>query len=277
VIQEPVPTDEQIAAYELHINPTTGAMKLRKAGDDAFVDCGGAEDGWSIADPFVFASTDAPTFTFTIAGLDRTSRYTPGTRIKLTQATGGVKYFIVTAVAFATDTTVTVYGGTDYTLNNEAISSPSYSRMKGPVGFPLDPSKWRQTFTDVTFRTQGAPVNGTFYNIGSLSLVVPIGLWNLEYHAYADVVGSVGTADIQVTLSTSASSESDATLSTRWLNQVGAAAIRIFAPARRERILSLAAKATYFLIWRTNAASMTNIDLRNDINACFIYATSAYL
>jgi len=238
---------------------------------------GTPEDGWIAAgETWVFAAADAPTYTFTISGVDRTLRYTPGTRLKLTHS-AAVKYFIVTAVSFSTDTTVTVYGGTDYTLAAGAITLPSFSHERAPAGFPDDPTKWRQTFTDVTLRSQGAPVSGTFYNIGSLSLVVPIGLWNLEYHAYADVVGSVGTADIQVTLSTSASSESDATLSTRWLNQVGAASIRIFAPARRERIVSLVAKITYFLIWRTNAASMTNIDLRNDINACFIYATCAYL
>jgi len=75
------------------------------------------DDGWRAAgETWTYASADDPTFTFTISG-DKTSKYSPGMRIKLTQTT--VKYFIITAVSYsAPNTTVTVYGGTDYDLVN---------------------------------------------------------------------------------------------------------------------------------------------------------------
>ena len=60
-----------------------------------------------------------------------TSIYAVGDKIKLTQTT--VKYFYVVGVA---STTLTITGGTDYTLTNAAITSPYYSHMGAPVGFP---------------------------------------------------------------------------------------------------------------------------------------------
>ena len=57
--------------------------------------------------------------------------YSVGDKIKLTQTTA--KYFYVTSVA---DTVLTVTGGSDYTVANEAITSPYYSKAASPVGFP---------------------------------------------------------------------------------------------------------------------------------------------
>jgi hypothetical protein len=81
-----------------------------------------------------YTCTYASASTFTIAA-DVTSLIAIGDKIKLTQTTD--KYFYVTAVSYgAPNTTVTVTGGTDYTLANAAITSPYYSKMTSPVGFP---------------------------------------------------------------------------------------------------------------------------------------------
>lgn len=93
-------------------------------------------DGWlTSADTWTYASgSGGGTATFTIAGVDRTAVFTKGTRIKLTQTT--VKYFVVVASSFSTDTTVTITAGSDYTLANAAITSPFYSYMANPQGYP---------------------------------------------------------------------------------------------------------------------------------------------
>lgn len=65
--------------------------------------------------------------------MDRTSRYTVGTKLKCTNS--GTKYFIVTSSSFSTDTTVNVTGGTDYTVANAAISANYYS-YHSAQGFP---------------------------------------------------------------------------------------------------------------------------------------------
>ncbi len=94
-------------------------------------------DGWisDLADTWTYASgSGGGLATFTIAGVDRTAIFTPGTRIKLTQTT--VKYFVVISSSFSTNTTVTIMAGTSYTLANAAISANYHSYSVNPQGWP---------------------------------------------------------------------------------------------------------------------------------------------
>lgn len=88
-------------------------------------------DGWI---PSGETWTYASATTFTVAGVDVTAKYPKGTKIKLTQTTA--KYFYVVGTAFSTNTTVTVTGGSDYSLANATITSPFYSYATTPQGFP---------------------------------------------------------------------------------------------------------------------------------------------
>lgn len=90
-------------------------------------------DGWTAANETL---TYASATSITVAGVDRTAKYSKGTRLKITQSTGGTKYFIVKSSSFSTDTTINIFEVTDYTLNNEAISSPYYSYQINPQGWP---------------------------------------------------------------------------------------------------------------------------------------------
>ena len=90
-----------------------------------------AADGWT---PDTATWTYASASTFTVA-TDVTAQFGKGTKLKLTQTTA--KYFYVTASSYgAPNTTVTVTGGTDYTLANAAITLPRYSYADAPQGFP---------------------------------------------------------------------------------------------------------------------------------------------
>lgn len=88
-------------------------------------------DGWMPAsETWTYASAT----TFTVSG-NVTAKYPVGTKIKLTQTT--VKYFYVTAASYsAPNTTVTVTGGTDYTLADAAITANFYSYAEIPQAFP---------------------------------------------------------------------------------------------------------------------------------------------
>jgi len=91
-----------------------------------------ATDGWT--DDTAATWTYVSATTFTVTG-DRTAVFSKGTRLKLTQTT--VKYFVVVASLHAAGTTtVTITGGTDYTLANAAISANSYSYAANPQGYP---------------------------------------------------------------------------------------------------------------------------------------------
>lgn len=86
--------------------------------------------GWVASSGWTYASAT----TFTVSG-DLTGVFTPGTKIKLTQTTA--KYFYVVSSSYSSpNTTVTITGGSDYTLANAAITSPHYSYNNNPQGFP---------------------------------------------------------------------------------------------------------------------------------------------
>jgi hypothetical protein len=171
-----------IALNDLHGNATkivtTGSSPIINLND------GVPDDGWvSSGETWTYAAADATvkTWTFTISG-DLTAKYSKGMKIKLTQSTGGVKYFLIskTPTYGSPNTTITIYGGTDYVLENETISSPFYSMMKSPPGFPLSSSKWAFVISSSTDRTQLTPVSGTIYNPGGESYSIPAGDWFIQ-------------------------------------------------------------------------------------------------
>lgn len=232
------------------------------------------EAGWVAAgETWTYASADDPTFTFTIAGVDKTTKYYPGMRVKLTQTSA--KYFIITKVAFSTDTTVTIYGGTDYDLANAAITLPFYSVVKAPAGFPMDPTKWTVRTTDTSDRSQATPTSGTWYNLGTITIVIPIGAWEVNYQVIANAAASPAqSVQIYTTLSTANNSQSDADLTGLLLYR---SVLDVFGTIHRAKTLVLAAKTTYYLNAKTGTTSIANIDFRGDLGTTVIEALCAYL
>ena len=112
---------------ELAINRGATSFKARGVGTDGWID--DTSETWTYA-----SGSGGGTATFTIAGVDLTAKYAVGTRIKLTQTT--VKYFVVIAVSFSTNTTVTITAGSDFTLANAAISANYHSYVANPQGYP---------------------------------------------------------------------------------------------------------------------------------------------
>lgn len=235
-------------------------------------DSGMSLDGWITAgETWTYASADGPTGVFTVAGVDLTGKYQAGMRIKLTQTT--VKYFIITKVTFSTDTTISVYGGTDYTLANAAISANYYSTAKAPFGFNTSPAKWTETVTDSTVRSQGSPVNGTWYNLGSVSISIPIGVWRVEYFVAIQVDGSA-SSQAATTLSTANNTGSDAELE---CYQYEASASNRMYNMTRSKLLTLAAKTSYYLNTLAGSTGINNLYNRNDLTPVYVRAICALL
>lgn len=233
-------------------------------------------DGWTaITDSLAYGTADAPTFTITCAGRDLTSSIGVGMRLKLTQTT--VKYFIVTAIAFSTDTTITVYGGTDYTLANAAISLPYYSPVKSPLSFPTDPAKWTVTTSDTGNRSQATPTQNTWYNPNSNTISVPIGCWDISYDVLVQALdATAGDWAVGSTLSTANNSESDSSM-TCYQNQYFGANMVWITPAYRRRFLTVAAKTSYYLNISTYSSGLDSMAIRGDVVPTVIRAVSAYL
>lgn len=234
--------------------------------------------GWlSAGEDWTFASADSPTFTFTISG-DKSAKYSPGMRIRIDQS--GIKYFIITSVSYSSpDTTITVYGGTDYTMTSATIESPCYSMLKAPVGFPLSPTKWSVSLVDSVDRYQNNPVKDTVYNPGSLSITLPIGVWNVFFQVVSVCAAASGAyTDIYSGLSTSLSSFNNQSLRGRtYLATNGGGGISI-GNITRSTILTLTSRTTYYVLCMTDLENQLLIGFNGAADASTeVLAICAYL
>lgn len=151
-------------------------------------------DGWVEPDE---TWTYVSATTFTTPG-DLTTRYNVGDKIRLTQTTA--KYFYVTGVSFGSGvTTVTVNGGSDYSLANAAITSPSYSKTITPNGFP----QWFNFSTTWT-GSGGNPSLGNGTQVSRFSLTGKTAFVKIRIVFGSTTTGGTGT--YRFTLPTDANS-----------------------------------------------------------------------
>lgn len=228
------------------------------------------------------ASADAPTYVLTFAGVDLTSMLSVGMRIKWTQ-NSTVRYAIITAISFSTNTTLTIYCGTDYAVDDTAtfaISVFYFSTMKSPLGFPLDPAKWSVRVTDNTQRG-GATTASTWTNHGTTNaqISVPIGVWHFSYQVNMLMDRSSAGTDVtcNVTLSTANNTESDTELTAchRWGSAVASSADIIETIMSKNKYLTVASKTLYYLNAWNNAGNNQYWD--NGNGKMILQAVCAYL
>lgn len=234
-------------------------------------------DGWiPSGETWTYAASDDPTYTFTIASFDATSKYSAGMRVKLTDS--GTQYFIITKVVFDDPgSTITVYGGTDYDLSGGAITNPYYSMMKAPLNFPIEPSIWSHALTSTSDRTTNSPAQNTWYN--AESLVIPQGIWMVKVMCCIAGYDTSATAiDIEVTLSTANNSESDANWTMYRSLEAPSGTLQSKLVFYREKQIDLSsAKDTYYLNYRTTLSGMAQIQILGGLSTTYIIAQSVYL
>jgi len=235
-----------------------------------------ASDGW-IADTNAWAvsGSDGPTGTVLVTG-DLTTTLQPGDRVKISQ--GSTRYFIVSKTPTLTTgtTTLTMYGGTQYTLGTAAITSPYYSHQKAPYGFNTSPANWTEEFGQASLQNQGTPSVGTWYNIGTAKLDLPIGVWDLNYMCNVQCNAIAGQNFVLAALSTANNTASDADLvSCADMNSVSA---WFSAWLNRRKTIAVTTKTTYYLNAQTGAAtSPTQLYFRGDNAKTMIRAIFALL
>jgi hypothetical protein len=283
----PTPTANEHIARKDYVDTITGTLanlltiaktNLVAAINELFTAIGlkadktSVDTGWSpIADAWVYLSADAPTFVVTVPA-GALTKYVEGMRVRLTQTT--VKYFLCKPL---TDTTILLYGGTDYTLANAAISAISFSMAKAPVGFPINPEKWSIVITDSTDRTQVNPVNGTIYNLGT-GITLPIGSWRLAYELClaATHAGSTALA-AKTSLSTSPTVFDLSTAAYLASGSAGAYITQITSPVCRHKNIAVAVKTPMYLLAAATTIGTTNLIILNSVQPAVIEAVSNYL
>src|SRR5574344_389577 len=125
---------------------------------------------------FTYVSWDSSVYTGVVnSNLDLTPYLSVGMKVKFTQ-NSVINYAFITAI---TSTQLTLFLGTDYSLNNSAISNTYFSMLKAPYGFPLNPDKWSVVYFNTTNIGPTALTANVWANPGS-SIAIPIGLWKVN-------------------------------------------------------------------------------------------------
>lgn len=228
-------------------------------------------------------STDAPIYNVLI-NANVTGTIGIGNRILLNQS-GQNKFFLVHGVAITgSNTYLNLYGGTDYSLVSGGFANQAYSPIKEPFGFPLNPAKWTETATDTGNAAKASPTANTWYGGTGLSptgisIIAPIGVWNVNIKALVEVQtpATQQSYGVRWTFSTANNSESDATWTNQGLGMQPAVLGFMRWPAVVNKLLTLASKTTYYLNILTGQTSVISINVRGDIATTTIELVCAYL
>ena len=178
---------------------------------------------------------------------------------------------------------MTLYGGTDYSVvSTAAVTSPAYSMVKAPFGFPLSPIKWTVSRVDGIEWAVSTPVTTTWYNTGTVYVSLPIGVWNVSYHVTMNVDDAgVTYMTVDTTLSTANNSESSSYYTFRIGYQDPTSNRKILRNTWQKSFsMTITSRTTYYRnvrIRETNAASVDAIYIENNLVPETIYAVCSYL
>ena len=239
-------------------------------------------NGWisfPVGTTCTYVGADDPTYTMYVSG-DASSFLSIGMKFECFQS--GMKFFFVTAIGSYDSgndrTLVTLYGGKDYDLASAEIGLPAYSMVKSPYGFPMSPAKWKGISTKTASAGQSNPTNGTWYNLQTFSITIPIGVWKVVY-SVPIISGRAPAGDLTqlTTLSTANNSESDANWTVRsYISGVVSYEFR----HNKEQVLALTSKTTMYLNGRLDVTGGTAINIQagsNDGRTAYISYECAYL
>lgn len=180
-----------------------------------------------------------------------------------TQASGLISstldYAIIQSVTYSTDTTIVVQVPEGCTIpTSGGISTVDYGTVKVPYGFPAQRGKWTIESLIKANTTQGSPSSGTWYNLGSMRIDVPIGAWIGRYEAGTLAqTGGAGATEYWNTLSTANNSESDSRMSTYY--NANTSNVTTGALLSRQREYNLSASTPYYLNSKVVGTNVTNL------------------
>lgn len=197
------------------------------------------------------------------------------------------KHFFVTAVgAFSGGATqFTLYGGTDYTLSNTALTVPRYSHERSPFGFPMNPDKWSVVASTTDAPAKATPAAGSWYGGVLLTpagpvVAMPIGVWRAYYKGQGDVVvtlAAISAIGMRFTLSTANNSQSDGELTSAVLVSLPIGTDTQRGLYTSEKAIAVTVKTPYYLNILTGNAGTTNITMNPTGTTSVLKLICAYL
>ena len=205
---------------------------------------------------------------------DLSDKIKKGTKLKIVQG-GTEKYFIAVGVYVdAKGTSIALYGGTDYELTGDPISSVYFSNAKSPIGFPLDPDKWSIKVKNTTAKVQSSPVANTWYNVGSIKIYIPVGIWCVDYQC-EHFAQSSGLAEmlLKTTLSQSPNAETDKEMTHR----TSSYGLTVIDSCYKRKVITVSSTTTYYLNLCTSTSGVGSIGRNGAEVPTVLKAVCAYL
>jgi hypothetical protein len=200
-----------------------------------------------------------------------------GMKVRFKQGTN-IKYGIITKI---TTSQITLFMGTDYILENSAITEFYYSMLKAPYDFPMDKNKWTIEVKIEEILTQNNPINGGWYNIGNLNIQVPVGCWKLSYSSTALALRQ-GTNIVDnwviMTLSKTTNNETERDMTVALYNAIPSTnSVTVFDFVFLEKEINIETTTTYYLLMSTLRDGNSYLRMFGNSTPTIIRAICSYL
>jgi hypothetical protein len=184
-------------------------------------------------------------------------------------------YGVIQSISYSTNTTVIVQVPEGCTIpTSGGVSSVVYSSVGVPYGFPKQKAKWTISTIVKPQYSQASAVAGTWYNLGSTQIIVPVGEWDLV-HSASPVVAATTNSTLSETLSTANNSESN----TEFTAEAGIVATNsgVTANVYRRRPVSITTQIPYYLNIRQSGGTSVVLFSNNVSAAVVVEAENAYI
>ena len=180
------------------------------------------------------------------------------------------------------NTTITMDGGTDFSLTSGTISNVYFSGSKAPKDFNTNPDKWSVILTDKILHSKAAPSDYTTWHGGanawssgnSIFLAAPVGLRKVIMRCVAEAYYPTHECSMSVTLSNTNNSESYPELTGQVLGYDDCGMTLTIIPDHEFLFLT---KTTLYLLVRADAGSMNSIYINATSSKTIIKIINAYL
>jgi hypothetical protein len=183
-------------------------------------------------------------------------------------------YMIIQKATFSTNTTVTVQVPEGNIPTSGGVSAVVYSSQKAPYGMPTQRGKWYVILYDKVLHSISSPVATTWYNTSMIT--TPVGEWLASFKAIAQYQKASVNSDINITLSTGSSNETNPEFTTRSGDFAASTTNSEITHTTSPLPLSASVATPYYLNMKTvNGASL--IAVRGDDATTVITLENAYI
>ena len=194
------------------------------------------------------------------------------------------QYAVITNVSYsAPNSTVTVFTGSDHIIPNMTLTSPYYSNMKAPYGFPVSKAKWNIIVPVFSTINASGTVASTTYNPGGLGINVPSGSWKLGYNIFYAVTPNAAIPDMYAGLQTSSSAfvAGEQDMTNRLITQGAATSNFTGFNAINHKFIELSVATPFYALVR-NGSNMSSNQIRGNNSTTipettYLYAECAYI